>query len=484
MDRRDGPGLNMLRGLSRRCVSCLALFGVACGGETSPDATIDLQDSQASVGAQLQSANLDPIRALLIQGPGDWPDSDSSIADIGQASAYDAQGNLILAFQYLNSGSFDGRVLTSAGERGTPLYGVAKVGPNGQTLWARQVPLRWPYYGAEALAVDSQGAILLSFDQGLIKLRPDGSTAWSRAVQPEPDKQFNLSAFAPLPGPSGDFIGVAPLSSWQTQDYQQQLMVIRYRGSDSAPLWTKILEQPDPSQGRVNPRDVAVDPFGQIYVIAHASGTIQLGNLSFQTEPRQEVSVLIGLTAQGQIRWAKKLGNGWSPHLSVASRDGHLAVAFWSKDENHAGAYVMSLDLSGQERWTRQLNNANDEQQLMDEAIAPFDVALGPQKEVVVTIPQLANTLGVSGGDPYRTLLLAKLDRVTGNLLAVRALKGAATANSINASNYDQRAGVAIDPSGKVTVTGAFREALHLGTGTPIPADGRGSTGYAATFTP
>jgi hypothetical protein len=464
----------MLRRLRKLWAGSIVLMAVGgCGEER---AELD------AVSDALQSSMLRPIRTHVIRGIREgW--EDSVVSDSGQAAEYDAQGNLILAFQYYNTGSIDGIALPSEVGESAWLQGVAKINPQGQVVWVKPVPYRRGPYDWMALTVDPQGAVLLSYRDGLMKLRADGSTAWSRSTQPEPGSTFSLPAFASIPG-SSDFIAVSALENlYPGNSYPAQLMVIRYRGADSTPLWTQILNQQDNAEGRIIPQDVAVDEFGQIYIVASVNGKVKLGNVEIGTERGTGAAALLSLTPTGTVRWAKKLADEPESYLSVATREGHLAVGLFGQDTAHPlGAYLISFDLSGNERWRKQLNGPADTTYLY----SPFDVELGPKKEIVVALPQPGNLLGAPTQGDEPKLLLAKFDRVTGVQLALRSIQGTPLrVNGSVFSNGGLYGDLAIQPvTGNVTFTGAFMDSLDIGGSAAIAGDGQGSTGFAATFTP
>lgn len=461
----------MGRKLWRLWAGSIFLMALGCG-EERPELEAGSED--------LQSSTLSPIRTHLIKGVREgW--EDTVVSDSGQVAEYDAQGNLFLAFQYYNTGSFDGIALPSAEGEWAPLQGVAKIDPQGRVVWVKPVPYRRGVYDWMALAVDPQGAVLLSYKDGLMKLRADGSTAWSRSTRPAQGTTFSLAAFASIPG-SDDFVAVSALENLYPGDtFPAQLMVIRYRGSDAEPLWTRIINQQDNTKGRIIPQDVAVDGFGQIYIVASTYGKVKLGNEVIGTQG--SAAALLSLTPSGTVRWAKKLADEPASYLSLAAREGHLAVSFFGQDGSHApGGYLISLDLAGRERWRRRLSEQAD----AAFSYSPFDVELGPNKEIVVALPQPGNLLGAPNQGDEPKVLLAKFDRVTGTQLALRTIEGTPLrSNGGVFENGGLLGDLAIQPAtGNVTFTGAFLENLNVGGPAPIPGDGQGSTGFAATFSP
>ncbi|HZH03571.1 MAG TPA: SBBP repeat-containing protein [Myxococcaceae bacterium] len=425
------------------------------------------------------AAQLQPQSAQLATGTGDAS---------GQYVATDREGNRVVAFIYDGATTFQGTPLSYQGQTGT-YVALARVGANGAVSWAKGFGAAEAGGGSSgntsinALAVGPSGEIFiggtlqgydetpavlnlggapLSAGTFLAKFSADGTHQWSRNTRPENGVEFIFTDFAA--DPNGDVVALASFGPTAAQ-----AMVVRYRGGDGEPQWTRLYGPANNPNSSVVGRSIAVDQNSRPYVVGAFTGTASFGKATYTARVITlddgglvaGAPFVIALSEGGEVRWSRRLaehGEG----LNVSTREGHLMVALdrvASAKPFASRGYLLSLDLSGRRRW--------------EKAIGTFAraVHLGPYREVVVAGPGPAAELGVAEPAPDgSSAYVAKFNRVNGELLKVAQIPAGLNDLSVGWT------------TGHVSAVGEFKGRIDLGTG-PVQSRG-GSDGYLLQLSP
>ncbi len=473
-----------VRGRWRRGWVLASLVLAACGGGlgreegagASPVAEGEVAAREAPVheGARLES------RWLRTQGGTSW--------DHGWRVAVDAAGNTLVGFHYEGPADASSRALPWNGRAGDLHLGIAKYRPDGTFAWARGFSP--PAHGdtsnwvrVDAMAVDPRGDVFLggnthgeaSFDGKVVsgaflaKLERDtGRVLWARGTRPEPGTVFTFQDFAA--DAEGNFVALARLADNRAPNSPlPYLMLTKYRGSDSTPLWDRIFRQ---TEGHVDAAEVAVDGGGNIFVGGAFAGRVHFGGptplepLGNNDSADPYVGFILALTPQGGFRWNRALttSRGSTFVSSIAAERSRVVVtaygaATFQGAELPHGTHVLGFySEDGGERWARHLTR-----------ISSTALVRSVGEEVVVVAEGDAALLGNPrqhgpsnpewpSGDVF---FVAKFWRTNGQYLGSRNVEQDAGGGTLLVP-YD----AALSPvDGEVAITGAFDHATDFGTG-------------------
>ncbi|HZH03570.1 MAG TPA: SBBP repeat-containing protein, partial [Myxococcaceae bacterium] len=395
--------------------------------------------------------------------------------------------NSIAAFIYDGPTAVEGTRLPYRGE-GETYVALAKVRADGRLSWAKGFGAGEAGNGTiantsiSALAISPSGDVFIGGSlQGyndvpavlnlggnplgegsfLAKFSADGSHQWSRNTRPGNGAEFTFSDFAV--DPQGDLVALASFGPGGSQ-----AMVIRYRGGDGEPQWTRLYGPVNDPNSSVTGRSLAVDGNGRIYWVGSFTGTVQMGTSRYTAPvtPLEDgiitsAPLVVALSNTGEVRWSRRLANH-GEGLNTGVRDGHLLIGInglVSAEPFALQGYIFDLDLSGNERWGRAVG------------IYARGVELGPFGEVVVAGPAPALELGV-GQPPQEGAFayVAKFRRVDGELLKVAAISAGLNDLSIGWQ------------TGEVSAVGEFGGTSDLGFG-PLKPQGE-SDGYLVRLSP
>lgn len=210
--------------------------------------------------------------------------------DEGRAVAFDKDGNLFVLVEFSRAVDFGGGPLQSAGNRD---LGVIKLDPSGKHLWSRRFGAQLDEL-AVSLAVDPAGSAVLtgSFDDVLdfgdgaplhtagrsdvfvAKLGPDGATLWAQKLG-NTDEDIGAAVTADAYGnvyaagwfwKSIDFAGAAHASHGK-----KDMFLVAF-GPTGAPLWARTFGDSEDDYAR----GLAVDG-GALYATGTFHKTVNLG---------------------------------------------------------------------------------------------------------------------------------------------------------------------------------------------------------------
>jgi len=448
-----------------------AIIAAGCGGAEGPSpgedaaspSALEVVDTSSTPTSRLEPERFEPVtspskvRATHVQ--------------------YGKDGSSAVGLRYQGEARFKDLILpATTSQLGTAA--VVKLTAAGEVAWVRAVQ------GSrlDTLLVDDAGAVFVTgavegasssilgsqLQKGgfLAQLTASGEVAWARNTRPPPGGEFTIAALAGAP--NRRFIAAANRAS------DGALLLMAYRSADGQPEWLRELK---PNPDRLTARAVAVDAWGQIYLAGQGAGPNP-------TAP--PYALLSGYTSRGELRWSRKLSNeGYGYARSVDTRDGHLAVGFYSEVQTFGGSWsrVSSYDLSGNLRWSRDVSAGHPSY-----AEAPL-VALGPSKELLTA--HVADwmeedlTPGCTFSTWYRRMQLFKFDRVGGGLLTKRESQIVYSTPAPNCtvplSGFAEVADLALRESdGRVALVGEYQGSVDLGLGAVSSSE---ANGYLFTLT-
>ena len=180
--------------------------------------------------------------------------------------------------------------------------------------------------------------------------------------------------------------------------------------------------------------DIAVDPYGDVYVTGASWGSNQLPDMA-----------TIKYNSAGEMLWVRRYngaGDSWDDGRVIALDPmGNVYVTGWTHSDAHAFNYVtIKYDASGAQQWVAQYDNApgND-----DRAV---DMAVDASGNVYVT----GTSSQLGNADDYATVKYNSL----GEQQWVARYNGPG-------NTQDRVAGLAIDGAGNVYVTGSSGEGSY-----------------------
>ncbi len=486
---RGGVGTVARGGRGRRWGWLLAPLALAaCGGEmTLEEPRVEAREPAVSEAAVHDGARLAP-RWLRTQG--------SRGLELSEKMAMDAAGNAITGFTYTGTADASGKPLPSNGRPEDRHMGIVKYRPDGSVAWVRgfapnPMPDFSPSVWLQAMTVDSRGDVLLggSASTGasldgtpvrgtfLAKLdRDTGRVLWARNTRPAPDTEFVFRDFEA--DAQGNFVALASFYRYVDGAMSSiEMMLIKYRGSDSTPLWDRVWSQPE---GYVSATDLAVDPAGNIFVSGGFERKVDFGGEpKLRTTPNPEgwelgAGFILALTPSGTFRWNRQIdGTPWSgvyvTSISVAESRVVIgttgAPLFQGTDHGH-GTFVMGFYVEdGGERWMQRLSSnyggafvrAVGEEVV---AVATGDASLlGNPRQHPTTEPYMAE---------YQTFFVSKFWRTSGRYLGSRNVE------QVTPNVMDLRAdSIAMSPvDGEVVVSGLYGGETDFGTGATVTPRG------------
>lgn len=440
-------------------------------------------------GAPLEEApRLEP-RWLRTQG--------GASVDLSERMVMDSAGNTLTGFTYTGPAEASGRALPWNGRTYDRHMGIAKYRPDGTLAWVRGFapdPVQdfAPSVRLMAMTVDPRGDVFIGGTAStgasldgipvrktfLAKLdRDSGHILWARGTRPEPDTDFVFHDFEA--DAEGNFVALASFERFVDGALATtEMMLIKYRGSDSAPLWDHVWSQPE---GVASAMDLSLDEAGNIYVGGHFDGRVDFGGEPKLEMPRDPEGggrtggFILALTPSGAFRWNRLVpGNAWG-HTYVrsisASRSRVLVTAFgapiFQGSQYDSGTFVMGYySEDGAERWIQQVTRLYASSALVR--------AVG--EEAVVVCSGDASLLGNPRWYPtdppyytdYQTFFVAKFWRTSGRYLGSRNVE------QVTPDPRDLVAtGVAVSPvDGEVSVSGHYGGETDFGTGATVTPRG------------
>ncbi|MFO0758318.1 MAG: MopE-related protein [Byssovorax sp.] len=269
-----------------------------------------------------------------------------------QLSATDAQGNVFLFGTFNSSIAFEATTLISAGSN--DLF-LAKLGPQGQLIWAKKFGDGNNQNNANAIAVDGSGNVFIAatligtidFGGGglstaqngfaIAKLSGNGAHLWSKAYT----SAANFYCRGIAADPNGDLIvagdlnGSADLGAGSIVSAGAgDIFVAKLLKGTGVATWSKRFGDVNDQ----NVRGLAVDSGGSIYLAGVHSGTWNFGVGPNLTANGSDVYVA-KLDGSGNWACSKTNDNGGAPeHLVVDSLGSMVLTGTYNAAVNFGGA--------------------------------------------------------------------------------------------------------------------------------------------------
>jgi chitodextrinase len=419
--------------------------------------------------------------------------------DLGYAVAVDAAGDVVVGGSFRGTVDLGGGPLTSAGSDDVFLV---KYSPAGTHLWSK----RFGGNGsdvAKAVAVDSGGNVAIAgrfsatIDLGggaltsaggddifVAVYDPAGNPLWSRRFGGPAGDQgqgvaFDRSGNVILTGyfnGSADFGGGALNAYFGAGDIDSFLAKFSPQGTH---LWSENFLNDGQDKGAA----VACDSQGNIVLGGQFTNVLNLGGADLDS-PNGYSDAFIGkFDASGRHLWSRSFGgssNDAVQGVAVDPSDDVLATGFFTASADLGGGSVSSAGSSdvfvvkytpaGAYLWSKRFGGTGSD---MGNA-----VAADTDGNVVVT-GSFSNTVDFGNG--------ALTAAGTGLTTDAFVVKLSPSASSLWSKRFgdtlnDAGAGVALDASGMVAVTGYFNGTVDFGYG-PTASLG-GSDGFLTTIAP
>jgi hypothetical protein len=459
------------------------LFNTGMGGD-------DTTTTTTSGGMTTTSTTMDPSSLCESSSPTTPTTAWSKKAGAAQVQALlglatDAQGNVLLAGNYLGGVDLGGGALTSAGMNDAF---VAKLDPNGAHVWSKSYGDGQYHQYAQHVAADAQGNVLvfgrfrgtINFGGGALsnasnffedifvaKLNGSGGHVWSKrygdinteeAQDVATDAQGNVLLVGAFQT-TVNFGGGAIVA--EDDGYNGFVAKLNALGDQQ---WAKSLGDTATEQKTMG---VTADAAGNVYIVGYHLGAIDLGAGDMVAAAGQQNAFVAKLSANGAFLWAKS----W-PSPSAAALDvdvdaaGNVFVTgnFKGKttfggEEFDAGVandvFLVKLSSSGDHLWSKAFGSPN----AADEVTS---LELDGGKPVI--FGAFAKEIDFGSG-PLTTgggydVFLAKLDE-----------EGCVIHSAVYGGAMLQRGEtLAVDASGNIVFGGSFDGTVDFGAG-PLTAN-------------
>lgn len=328
--------------------------------------------------------------------------------------AVDPEGNAIVTGELDGSMDVGGIVLTSAG--GQDVF-VAKVAPDGMTVWARRFGDGALLQRSRSVATNAAGEIFVGgYFEGTLDF--DGETAVAGAGQ---------DAFLAKLSKDGDGIWAkaygGPLGQYIHEVAVDAAGYILFAGSFqsslslgaldlTAPAWAAFLVKVDdkgdvswgdalPSAAQLQVQGLAVDAQGDATIGVEASASLDAGGETIPIFGDWDI-VLAKFGSGGALQWhqlASSVADDWSPELAVDSQ-GRLTLAFYTSGDVDLGdgplpsagasdVVVAQFEPDGTYRWARRFGLSGVQ--------ASPSVSVGSDGEIAVSM-SVEGEIDVGGG--------------------------------------------------------------------------------------
>lgn len=410
--------------------------------------------------------------------------------DRGYAIAADAAGNSYITGYFRNTVAFGSTTLSATG--GADTY-VAKLGPDGEVLWAVKAGSSEGLDQGNAIAVDAAGncyvagqfsstATFGSFtltatgnvDAFMAKLNSEGVFVWVRAIGGNAgDISYGIAADAA--GNSyvvGGFSGTAVFGTTTLVSSTTEVFIAKLDPAGNF-LWAQKAGGGQADEAR----SIALDAAGNCYVtgqvgsLGPAGGTATFGGITLTLAGDEDVFVT-KLDANGDFLWAKQAGGSARDMGQGLSTDaagncyltGYFGgtatfgtVALTSASANERDVFVAKLDPDGNWQWAVRAGGTAE-----DGGTGIATDAAGTSRVVgsfggSATFGATELTATAAGA-----VFLAELDAEGTFVSAIQAGGGL---------NEMRNGAIAIDPAGNTYLTGWFRGEAQFGD-TTLSASG------------
>lgn len=386
--------------------------------------------------------------------------------------AVDAGCSAVLIGSFRDTVDFGGGPLTSSG--GTDVF-VVKLGPEGEVRWSKNLGDGGDQQGAR-VAIAPDGTVVVASHEGT----GDPGSSWTSAqviwLSPEGEElgaqplgsvnaPVRITGMAVDPGGavvltgyyqgSVDF-GGGPMLSAGLDD----IFVARYEAG-GAFVFARRFGDTDHQSGAGG---VAVDKDGDIYLTGGYRGAVDFGGGPFVNEGDEDV-YLVKLGPLGETLWAQSFGDLSHQQAGpiAVSDEGRVAIAGTFEGEVdfgggvlqstagfHFNLFVAQFDAEGGHRYSLRFGDVNAED--------ATGIGYAPEGHLVLA-GHFAGSM-VIGDQGFSTnggwdIFAVRFDGA-GNPVASRQF----------GDQFSQRCdGVAVDPLGKVLLTGSFEGSIDLGDG-------------------
>lgn len=396
----------------------------------------------------------------------------------------DAQGNVLVVGNYLGSIDFGAGALTSAGQNDA--Y-VAKLDPNGAALWSKSFGDAQYHQYVQHVATDAQNNILvtghfrgtINFGGGALsnasnffedifvaKLTPAGAHVWSKRygdINTEESQAIDADA-------QGNVLVVGAFQ--KTINFGGGALVAEddgYNGfvakldASGNQLWAKSLGDTATEQKTIG---VTADADGNVYIVGHHQGSIDLG-APMVAEAGKQNAYVAKLSPAGAFLWAKSWASTSAAAVDVAvDAGGNVFVlgnfkgkASFGGKEFDAGStnnvFLVKLDKEGDHVWSKDFGVPTD----ADEATS---LRLDGGKPVLFGAFTKQIDFGggaLTSGGGY-DVFLAKLDEEGCEIHSA----------SYGGAMLQRGETLGIDPTGNILIAGSFDGTVDFGTG-PVTAE-------------
>jgi hypothetical protein len=467
----DGPagteGVGLCKAGEQTCAADGASWG-ACVGEVLP-----MPEDCATPEDEDCDGKAPPCKGALLWAKV-FGDADEQHAT---AIAADPQGNVLLG------GNFSGTIDFGGGPLSGPGSFVTKLDPTGQYLWSEK-------YAGEALtglAVDSSGNVLVGGGIAIAfvtKLDTTGAQIWSRQFGSSGNGVGANSVAVDAAGNvllTGYFLGTVDFGGGPVTSYGTQDAFVLKLDSTGAYTWVRHYGAPDDLAPLG--AGIAASPTGDVLVTGTFSGSIDTGSGVISSAGGNDVFVALLDGASGSTTWFKRYGDAStqsSQGIAATLGGGALVTGGFKSTIDFGGGpvsaigawdtFLADLGSNGSQAWSMHFGAGNP-----TDTTNGSGVAVDVSGNVVVT-GSFAGAVNF-GDAPLASMgghdvFLAKLDTGGAHQWSKR----------FGSTSTQTSAAVTTDVNGRVLLTGYFSKAIDFGKG-PMPSAG-GSDVFVAAFSP
>jgi uncharacterized delta-60 repeat protein len=262
-------------------------------------------------------------------------------------------------------------------------YTTIRYGPDGETLWVRQLSGSAGLGDyAEALVLDSSGNVYVTgsspgtgtnWDILTVKYSPAGEVLWTRRYTGTGGNTEDKATCIAVDHSQDVYVG-GYTDGWGTS---RDFVLVRYSADNGETLWTRRYNGPNDDYDEVV--GVGVSAAGRVYVAGYSYG---IGTFA-------DYFVLCYSPA-GDSLWALRwdyMGNDNYPTAMAVDGDGNSYVTGYGFDRaTQYDFHTISLGPNGEPRWQIRYNGTADD---WDQ---PTGIALDADRNVFVTGYSMSNT--------------------------------------------------------------------------------------------
>ncbi len=221
-------------------------------------------------------------------------------ADVGNDIAVDASGNSYVTGTFSGTATFGSATLTSSGNFTT------KLNSQGQFLWTIKE-------GGKSITMDTLGNSYVLGNSGNSKINSQGQTIWSgTAGGASSSIPGNGIGIRYSPNPAADNLYIVGQFSG-TKDFVSNTLTSSGGSSDifilkSSTASGSVWAVKAGGSGQDIGKDIAVEPWGDIYITGQFEGTTTFGSTTLTSSGGIADVFIAKLNPQGQFLWVEKAG--------------------------------------------------------------------------------------------------------------------------------------------------------------------------------